>query len=464
MVPNPETREVVARLLASQQQVIDLKAQIDREHQASLGLRRFGERAFQAENLETFLGIAAEEIVNTFGVENSLILRFGPEGATICASCCVDGATFQDAQAFERVIHEVHGRHARVFNEGSLPPLLGRPTAVLLAGTFTDKSDKWGIYGVVATISKDKAPFYPKFGNDFAPLFGAFLNHIGVLQQHLRAREAEIIMMRAMQHFVPREFLQALGHNDVTTARLGDSALRHLTILFADIRNFTAISEGMQPAETAAFLNSCLSRIGPHIRANNGFVDKYIGDAILALFPGSPSDAVRAGLAMQAEIQSTNNANPDAIPIALGIGIHAGEVMMCTIGEAERFEVTVISDAVNLTSRLESLTKQLGCTMLASAEIVKQLSPEELSLSRPLGSFAVKGKMESVGIIEIFAADQPYLREKKIATRKEFGQALDLYHQGLFSEALSITRRLVQEAPEDGPLTWWLTQMHRAAL
>ena len=154
--------------------------------------------------------------------------------------------------------------------------------------------------------------------------------------------------------------LNELGHEDVTTAKLGDAASRHVTVLFADIRNFTSMSERMSPAETFAFLNACLSRIGPHIRANGGFVDKYIGDAIMALFPRDPSDAVRAAVAMQAEVRASNARHPERPPVAIGVGIHVGDVMMGTIGEAERFEATVISDSVNLTSSLDTLTKHLG--------------------------------------------------------------------------------------------------------
>ncbi len=142
-------------------------------------------------------------------------------------------------------------------------------------------------------------------------------------------------------------------------------------MLFADIRNFTTLSEKMSPEETFRFLNACLSRIGPHIRANRGFVDKYIGDAIMALFPESPADAVRAALAMQREVQAYNAKTQGKTPLAIGLGIHVGQVMMGTIGEEQRFEATVISDAVNLTARIETLTKQLGCSIFWSLPMLR---------------------------------------------------------------------------------------------
>ena len=263
----------------------------------------------------------------------------------------------------------------------------------------------------------------------------------------------------AISRFVPREFLHALGHDDVRTAKLGDVSSREVTVLFADIRNFTSMSERMSPEQTFAFLNGCLSKIGPHIRAHSGFVDKYIGDAIMALFPGSPADAFRAGLAMQREVASFNAHGPGGAPLAIGVGIHVGAVMMGTIGEAERFEATVISDAVNFAARLESLTKQLGCSMLVSVDVAKHLSPEEREFTRALGTFAVKGKAHAVELVEAFASDDEALRASKCAAREPFAQALAYYTHGEVVEALAIVGELVERTPADAPMAWWLAHM-----
>ena len=467
MLPS-EQREILGRLLATQQQVIDLKAQIDREHLAGEGFRRFGERAFEVESLEAFFAIAAEEVVTTFGTENALVLRIGAEGPTVCATCCADDASVAEVRAFSAYFQNFQGIRAKIYTDGGLPPLRGRATAVLLAGTYFDASDDQATYAVLATVSQSKIPFYPAFTAELAPLYEAFLHYVGALQQHLRGRAAALRMVRATQHFVPQEFLQALGHADVTTARLGDAVQREITILFADIRNFTSISERLSPAETAAFLNSCLSRMGPHIRAHGGFVDKYIGDAIMALFPGSPNDAVQAGLAMQQEIANTRvgaalrsgfGQTQRLQTVMIGVGIHTGEVMLCTVGEQERFEATVISDAVNQTARLETLTKQIGCTMLVSAEVMAHLDPATRAHSRELGSFALKGKAHSCQVFEIFSSDTEELRAKKLETRDQFAQALDLYGRGELKAALSVIQELADRSPHDGPLAWWLGHM-----
>jgi two-component system sensor histidine kinase ChiS len=263
----------------------------------------------------------------------------------------------------------------------------------------------------------------------------------------------------AIQRFVPREFLHALGHDDVTTTKLGDATAKSITVLFADIRNFTSSSEGMTPEETFAFLNGCLSKLGPHVRAQSGFVDKYIGDAIMALFPRDPSDAVHAAIAMQDEVRRSNDALVGREPLAIGVGIHVGNVMMGTIGEAERFEATVISDAVNLTARLESLTKQLGCSVLISEEVFSALDEDLRKYARRLGTFIVKGKAQPVALFEVFASDSDALRETKVRTRERFDAMLVAFADERIDGALAIASELRDACPEDGPANWWFMRL-----
>ena len=289
---------------------------------------------------------------------------------------------------------------------------------------------------------------------------------LAVATEELEIRVAERTLAlastnNAIQRFVPREFLHALGHDDVTTARLGDAAARSITVLFADIRNFTASSERMSPEETFAFLNSCLSRLGPHVRAQSGFVDKYIGDAIMALFPRDPRDAVRAAIAMQSELRRGNEADPTRAPVAIGVGIHLGRVMMGTIGEEERFEATVISDAVNLTARLESLTKQLRCAVLISEDVEATLDAELRTHTRRVGTFVVKGKIQPVVLFEVFASDAPSLRATKVGSRAGFERMLEVFATRGAAEARGLAAALHDESPDDGPAAWWCDWLAR---
>src|ERR1700733_4136598 len=105
-------------------------------------------------------------------------------------------------------------------------------------------------------------------------------------------------MVDSFSRFVPREFLRSLGRSQFLDIRLGESVQKVMTVLFSDIRGFTTIVERMSPTENIDFLNAYISHMEPPILAHGGFVDSYVGDAIMALFDRSPSDAVDAAAAM----------------------------------------------------------------------------------------------------------------------------------------------------------------------
>lgn len=276
------------------------------------------------------------------------------------------------------------------------------------------------------------------------------------LEQRVAERTAELRSANeAFMRFVPAEFLHTLGYADITKARLGDATARTVTVLFSDVRDFTKFSEQMTPEETFGFLNACLSRVGPHVRVHGGFIDKYIGDAIMALFPSDPAQAIRAGIAMHQEVRAYNAQHPLQPAMAIGIGVHTGRVMMGTIGEEQRFEATVISDAVNLTARLETLTKQLGATILVSQDVAKHLTAKEQDNTRWLGSFVVKGRATPVELIEVFTADDDALRIHKAATRERFRAAIDAYRNNELQLATDEFSALASLDGADGPARWW---------
>ncbi|HPO49525.1 MAG TPA: 7TM diverse intracellular signaling domain-containing protein, partial [Spirochaetota bacterium] len=148
--------------------------------------------------------------------------------------------------------------------------------------------------------------------------------------------------------FVPKKALKILDKN-IMQLCLGDHLQKEMTILFSDLRDFTALSETMTPEQNFRFINAYLGRVSPVIRDNNGFIDKYIGDAIMAVFPDKVENAIDCAISMLAKIKIYNiHRNKSGYkPISMGIGIHTGNIMLGIIGEEERMEGTVISDAVN---------------------------------------------------------------------------------------------------------------------
>jgi len=255
----------------------------------------------------------------------------------------------------------------------------------------------------------------------------------------------------ASKRFVPFEFLRILDKKSITEVTLGDQVHREMTVLFSDIRSFTSLSEKMSPKENFDFINSYLRRVGPVIRANGGFIDKYIGDAIMALFPLSPEDALRAAVEMHSVIRKWNQGRIEhgMVAVSVGIGLHQGHLMLGTIGEAERMEGTVISDAVNLASRIESLTKMYGAGILVSDRIYGTLKDEGKFHFRFVDRVTVKGKSDPVALYEVMDGDPPEILSLKKAGDESFQKAIDLYYARNFNEAQEAFQSVLEKAPGD---------------
>jgi len=255
----------------------------------------------------------------------------------------------------------------------------------------------------------------------------------------------------AYGRFVPHDFLRFLGHESILDVQLGDQIQKEMTVLFSDIRSFTTISEAMTPQENFNFINSYLSRVSPVIRAHKGFIDKYIGDAIMALFPESVDDAIRAAVEMQKQviIYNQHRQRSNYPPIAIGIGLHTGTLMLGTIGEEERMESTVIADAVNLASRLEGLTKVYGSGILVTESILDRLGDREQYMYRFVDRVTVKGKKTAVSVFEIFDAETEQSIELKQETAAAFEKGLELYFQQNFSKSQKLFKKICETNPQD---------------
>jgi PAS domain S-box-containing protein len=264
-----------------------------------------------------------------------------------------------------------------------------------------------------------------------------------------KALAAEEKLTDAYGRFVPHEFLHFLGYESILEVKLGDQVQKEMSVLFSDIRDFTSLSETMTPAENFQFINAYLSRMEPAITQNFGFIDKYIGDAIMALFDGSADDAVKAGIAMLEELYEYNISRnrPDCPPLQIGIGINTGSLMLGTVGGQSRMDSTVISDAVNLASRVETLTKEYGVSMLITQNTFIELN--DFYDLRLIDRVTVKGKSQMVTVYEVFAADPPELRQKKLETKTLFEEALVLYNSDRCVEATRFFSGCLQINPTD---------------
>ncbi|MEO5340302.1 MAG: response regulator [Magnetococcus sp. MYC-9] len=270
----------------------------------------------------------------------------------------------------------------------------------------------------------------------------------------LAETQAMAVMTQAFEKFVPKQFLQRIATKGVENIQPGTVELSTITVMFSDIRSFTKLSEQMTPHDIFSLLNQYLARMQLPIEQQRGFIDKFIGDAIMALFDGSLHEqaihAVQAAVDMQKGLRIFNQERQalGQEPIRTGIGMHMGQVMLGTLGNANRMDSTVIGDAANLAARLEGLTKFFNCRIILSDEIW-QLLPEPRFLGRPLGRVVVKGRSQSVLVHELFEADPEPERARKEAVLTAYHAGMELFFNRRWREGEQAFRECLRVDPED---------------
>jgi len=251
--------------------------------------------------------------------------------------------------------------------------------------------------------------------------------------------------------FVPKQFIEFLGKKRIVDIQLGDQVQREMSVMFSDIRSFTELSETFTPKENFDFINHYLGYMEPVIMRNNGFIDKYIGDSIMALYSLSVNDAINAAIEMRAKLLEFNEDLKlnGKQPIDSGIGIHTGELMLGIVGGRSRIEGTVISDHVNLASRLEGLTKNYGAPIIISQDSLIRIENPGQYQFRFLDIVKVKGRKSSVNIFEILDGEKAPQRKLKLETKELFNTAIGLYRNKSFEQAMTTFTKINELNPHD---------------
>ncbi len=268
----------------------------------------------------------------------------------------------------------------------------------------------------------------------------------------LEKLSAEIVATnKALSRFVPNDFLKFLNKENITQVKLGDNILQEMTIFFSDIRAFTSLSETMTPEDNFKFINAYLKRMVPIIRKNNGIIDKYIGDSILALFSSTSDDTLKAAIETQIELRKYNlhRLKQNRSPVTVGIGIHTGELMLGVVGDEERLENTVISDTVNIASRIEGLTKLYDARVIISEKTLNNLKTPEDYLFRYLDKVKVKGKSTAISVFEVFSSVDSLNIELKVKTIDDFEKGIELYQMKQINEAITVFKEIEKINPSD---------------
>lgn len=253
--------------------------------------------------------------------------------------------------------------------------------------------------------------------------------------------------------FVPEPVLDKIAKEGLESIKLGGAEEGIATILFTDIRSFTAIAEKLSPNETLAFLNEFMQRMQPVIHRHGGFINQFVGDEIMAIFylSGHEDKAIEAAIDMRKTLDEHNRERLERGEprIDIGVGVNTGKVIWGTIGSEVRMESAIIGDTVNLASRLQNLTKHYGVGVLVSESAFREISNPERFCYREVDVAQVRGKNRPVVIYEFFDADADMVKKQKLACLSQYNRGLHYFHAEDWQQAKSLFEACLEIFPED---------------
>ena len=207
----------------------------------------------------------------------------------------------------------------------------------------------------------------------------------------------------ARGRFLPRTLVDRLGRSSLADIEIGDRATETMTVLFADIRDSTSLTEQLSSEDAFVLIADFFARSARVVRDHRGSVDRYLGDGYMALFPRCVEDALDAALALQEAVRDLN-ADGLGPAIEIGVGLHTGPVTFGTVGDARHIDTTVVSDTVNTAKRVEGISKRLRAPVVATEDMMVQVRDMSRYAVRPLGAQPVRGKREPLDVMAIEAA------------------------------------------------------------
>lgn len=283
--------------------------------------------------------------------------------------------------------------------------------------------------------------------------------------ENAKLYEEQSRLIEAQQRFVPIQFLQSLGHSDIARVGLGELVAKEMSVMFADLREFTPLAERLGPRAMIELLNRYFSRMGEPIARAGGFIDSFTGDEIMALFDTRADRAVEAGVEMWRALDAFNRelAAGGASELSLGIGVNTGPLVLGTVGAHDRLKCGVVGDTVNVASRLEQLTKLYRARFLIGEHTYAALAHPERFSVRKVDYVAVKGRTSAVSIYEVLDAETPARRRAKEASRERMRQGMEHYAARDFTRARAIFVEVAAGDPEDAVASLFAERARRYA-
>ncbi|NIS75046.1 MAG: adenylate/guanylate cyclase domain-containing protein, partial [Deltaproteobacteria bacterium] len=276
-----------------------------------------------------------------------------------------------------------------------------------------------------------------------------------VVWNYVDAKKERVNIQKAFEHYLPKDVVAQLAR-DVAHIRTGGQVV-YGVCLFTDAQHYTALSETMDPHELGKFMNRYYETMFRPVKRHGGFVSGVIGDSMLALWVAARSEAKLKNNACMAAVDINRELDlfegvPGAGNLKTRIGLHCGEILLGHVGALDHYEYTPMGDIVNTASRIETLNKHLGTSVLVSDEVVEQANG---FLSRDLGRFKLKGKANPIGVYELVCPIEE-ADEKVKSVCDIFAEALDAFRKGSWDEAMDKFQRSREILGEDGPSSFYV--------
>lgn len=249
------------------------------------------------------------------------------------------------------------------------------------------------------------------------------------------------------EKFLPKQFIKFLGKDSVKDLVVGTQVKKEVTTLFCDVRNSSAVSTSLSLEENFNYINSYLNIVSPIIRKYNGFIDKYLGDGIMAVFTRS-RQAYDCAHAIIKAVNERNNSNINMPTLDVGVALNTGPVVFGVVGDENRKSITILSDTVDSTAQIGEVNKSFGSLVTFSKETLNDLSSSIQINYRYIGDLKINDK-DYISIFESLDAYPRIKREKLIKNKIQFEQGVRAYVNGKFDKAKDIFEEVYKKEKDD---------------
>ena len=249
------------------------------------------------------------------------------------------------------------------------------------------------------------------------------------------------------QKYIPKQFVKFLGKNSILDLQVGTQVTKEVTTLYCDIRNSSYVSTSLSLQENFNYINSYLNTVSPIIKKYNGFIDKYLGDGIMAVFTRS-RQALDCAHAIIRAIDEKNLSNVNSPQLEVGVALNTGDVSFGVVGDETRKSVTIISDTVDFTAKIGEVNKVFGSKITFSKATLNDLSANVQLNYRYIGNLEYINH-EYISIFESLDCYPRTKKEKLIKYKQQFEQGVRAYVNAKFDLAKKIFEEVYKKEKDD---------------